>query len=399
MINLPIEFGAHRYPYLAGWQCEAEIAEHVAGLGVRSALLVADEESFNCHGERLVAALRRRLPVEVVTLSRGEAKKRLSVIEAILESGVGSGITRDGCVIAFGGGVAGNVAGLAAALLFRGLPLVHIPTTFIAAFDSVLSFKQAVNLDAGKNLAGCFHPPTAVFADLAHLQSLPRRQLRSGLAEMVKNALAIDPSQIARLHSIFGRFEHWQYDDYTAMLEMSVAAKQQVMRDDPLEKRTALVLEYGHTVGHALEAITAGEITHGEGVAIGLVCAAEVSHALGILSAADLAAHRSTLDAAGLEWTVPEHISTEQIMRVIGFDNKRGYLPGRPGHVSMVLLERLGQPVVTSGLPLRLVPLPVLAAAIDKCRAHATGKGCNGTPCSCSHHHQGIAVGSQSVLT
>jgi 3-dehydroquinate synthase/2-deoxy-scyllo-inosose synthase len=268
-----------------------------------------------------------------------------------------------------GGGMVGNVAGLASALLFRGIRLFHLPTTPIAAFDSVLSVKQAVNLRGGKNLCGTYHRPSLIACDLRWLAGAPPAQLLTGLAEMVKNVLAVVPDLEDELVEAIAELELDPGAALLKLLRIGRAAKEGHLRADPRERRQALVFEYGHTMGHALEFTSRGEIDHGEAVGWGMLVAAEVSHGLGHLSGEDVERHYrllSRLRLPDLRGRL-ERIDPRQLRAVLCRDNKRGYLRCEPDQISMVLLESVGKHLTgPEGYPLVNVRADDAMRALDR---------------------------------
>jgi 3-dehydroquinate synthase/2-deoxy-scyllo-inosose synthase len=272
--------------------------------------------------------------------------------------------------VALGGGLVGNMAGLLAALLFRGIRLVHMPTTLLAMSDSVLSLKQAVNSPVGKNHLGTFYAPELVWCDLAYLRWLPVREIQSALCELIKNVVAITPEHYDELHSLLDPAGVYSPEQHLHFIELCIAAKCLVMQDDPLEKRDGLVLEYGHTVGHALEWLAArllpqsGPLPHGFAVGLGMLVEARISRLLGLLSAQDEQAQVELLRCNGAPTTLPRAIAVGTVLVALERDNKRGYLPVQRGTYPMVLLEQLGRPHRHEGSILTPVPAQLVAAAL-----------------------------------
>jgi 3-dehydroquinate synthetase len=354
-----IQYGPHAYPFHHGMSCTDDIVQQLLALDADRYVLVVDQVVANLHPHLapIAETLARHAPITTITLPAGERGKVLATVGSVIEGALASGMTRRSCVVAMGGGVIGNIAGLAAATAFRGVRFVHLPTTLIAALDSVLSLKQAVNGRLGKNLIGTFYPPTAVLLDYAWLSTLPERERRSGLCEMVKNALAIVPERRHELAAIL-RPDCWlEPDELAWLVDFGIDAKQQVMRYDEHECGTGLVLEYGHTIGHALELAAPGALSHGEAVGIGMLCAADIAHRSFDLSSGDHRAHRDLLELVGVDEARAAAIPTSTVLRLVRFDNKRGYAPGRPDELPMILLDALGRPRGAAG-PRPLVGAP-----------------------------------------
>jgi 3-dehydroquinate synthase/2-deoxy-scyllo-inosose synthase len=363
----PVRFGPAQFPYYLRIRDDtATLRRLLAGLDADRFVLVTDTGVPGRHVRQMAGQLAGVGPCTVQTIAPGEQSKTLAGIEDLAAAAIGAGATRRSVVVAFGGGLAGNMAGLLAALLYRGIRLVHIPTTLLAASDSVLSLKQAVNSPAGKNHLGAFHAPQFVWADLGYAKSLPPAEIRSAVCELVKNVLAIAPDRydwaVARLRPD-AHYSTWELADFCAFC---VDAKQRVMAGDPHETGPALVLEYGHTIGHAAELLTPGGLAHGLAVGLGMLAAARIAGELGYLTASDQHAHRVLLDRAGAPAVLPYRIPAKDILAAAHKDNKRGYRPPQPGTVDMVLLDGLGAPHPDGGTCLTRVPDPVVARAVAR---------------------------------
>ncbi|MEN3608840.1 hypothetical protein AAH979_04760 [Plantactinospora sp. ZYX-F-223] len=371
-----VRFGERGTSYLYGVDCVDQIVEAVARLagGAESVVFVVDRQVL-AHAEPVLAGLGRRMAVHRFVLDAAERRKRLSVVEAILEYAVDRGADRRSLMVAMGGGLTGNIAGLAAALLFRGIRLVHLPTTPVAAFDSVLSQKQAVNLSAGKNLGGTYLPPSLIGCDLTWLTSIPRGDLLTGVAEMAKNVLAMVPHEEPTFLRAVAGLEHRPVDSFVALCRLGIEAKLPMLVRDPRERGEAVIFEYGHTVGHALEIVTDGDFSHGEAIAWGMLVAAEASAMLGYLDRGEVDRHHRLL--ARLRLPPPAGrlgpVDRTVLRTVLRGDNKRGYLACDAGDIPMVLLAAPGVPVTqASGQPLSAVPEKIVLAAYDRV---ADGRG------------------------
>lgn len=364
-----LEFGGVSYPYSVGHDCADRIVEELGGYDADKLFVLTDETVYRLHGHSLVAGLRRLKPVEVVRLPPGEGMKSMSVVTSTIESLIALGATRRSVVVALGGGVLGNLAGTVAGLLYRGVRLVHVPTTTIAAMDSVVSLKQAVNSSSGKNHIGLYHRPVAVYTDLAMLRTLPDAQLRSGLCEATKNCLAIRPTTIPTLRQLLRDSPLDSPELLLWLLEESLHAKRSVMHHDAREQAHGLVLEYGHTVGHAVELCDqrlrgVQGISHGEAVAFGMVVAARISARMGGLSPADVAVHEDLVSTLGAPLRLLTGISPADVLAVVRRDNKRGYLCLGDDEAAMVVLRSPGTPMGTPSCPLVPVPLDLVESVL-----------------------------------
>jgi 3-dehydroquinate synthetase len=314
------------------------------------------------------------VPCLLVPLHASEkAKLMQTALSVLYQARAHGGGTHASCFIALGGGLVGNITGLAASLVVRGIRLVHLPTTLLAATDSILSCKQGVNGEPAldlliKNLVGTFKAPEFALVYLSFWQSLAPDEIRSGQCELVKNVLAIHPHRYEEVAALLNPQAHYSLDQLAQVFTWCFEAKQAVMRQDAHEQGAALVLEAGHTVGHALESLLG--MKHGLAVALGLLAEAHISHARGWLSDQEVRQHYTLLGRNGVSSTLPQTMDIDALVRIIRDDNKIGYLPRREGQHVMVLLRHLGQPVEERpGLPLTYVSEAELRTALGTLRA------------------------------
>ncbi|OAR26948.1 hypothetical protein A8W25_01270 [Streptomyces sp. ERV7] len=370
-----VALGSAKYPYYYGYDCADRIAHVLGSYDADRFLVVTDDTVLQTHGEGFLRELARSAPVEILSRPAGEEMKSLVTLEAHLEQAVRAGASRRSVVVAFGGGVPGNLGGLLAALLFRGVRLAHVPTTTVAAMDSTLSLKQAVNSRQGKNHFGTYHRPEAILTDVQFLQTLPARELRSGLSEATKNCLAIRPRSIPELRDRITQGQLHSPGTLQWLLEVSLDAKAFAMSKDTKEQGPGLVLEYGHTVGHAVELCDqrlrrSRGISHGEAVAFGMIAAARVSARLGGLDADGVALHEELVGALGAPLRVPQGLRLADIMAVVRADNKRGYLALQDHETAMVLLSAPGAPMGEPRNPLVAVDLAVVEDVLTDLLEH-----------------------------
>ncbi|MFJ9606883.1 2-deoxy-scyllo-inosose synthase [Kitasatospora sp. NPDC101176] len=366
-LDREVRFGDVRYDFHVrhGRTAWLDLRTRFARLDADRFVVVADA-GLPAH---VVAETERQLsllaPTVVLSAAADETEKSLTTLDRLAEQALRSGITRRSVVVALGGGVVGNIAGLLAALIFRGIRLVHMPTTLLGMSDSVLSLKQAVNSRCGKNHLGTFHAPVLVWNHLDFLESLPAAETQSALCEMIKNVLAIVPERYDEVAALLRPDGRYSPDVITSFIDLCVDAKTSVMHDDPTEKHEALALEYGHTVGHAAELLTDGRLRHGFAIGVGMLAAARVSRELGLLDRADEAAHRRLLELNGAPTALPEGLETDALLGVVRLDNKRGYLPHRDGSCDLILLEGLGRPHRPGGAQITQVEEAVVRIGID----------------------------------
>ncbi|MER7381475.1 2-deoxy-scyllo-inosose synthase [Saccharopolyspora hirsuta] len=362
-----ITMGSARFPYRLGTGCVDQIVARLGELEGSRYLVVADTTVAGLHGNDLTERIRRSAgPADLLVHRGGEEHKGLGTLNELTEAALRLGADRRTIVVALGGGVTGNIAGLMAALLFRGIRLVHVPTTVVAMLDSVLSLKQAVNSSIGKNLVGTFYQPVEVLADTAFFRTLSRREIRSGLCEVVKNALAIRPSMIDVLSANLPLDENYDDDVMRWIIHESIAAKAQVTENDMHERRQGLVLEYGHTIGHALEHASKGEVPHGAAIGLGMLAEAEIAHRLGMADRGLVELHRELISKVGVDLRFPADVNPDDVRLRLRYDNKRGYLNSAGEGYVMVLLKAPGVPLESEGLPLTVADRSVADAVVDE---------------------------------
>jgi len=309
--------------------------------GAAQGVLVTSERIHALYGQRVrdgLAALGLR--VGTVFVPDGEAAKSLPTLESCWREFARLDVGREDVVVALGGGVVGDLAGFAAATWARGVPFLQLPTTLLAQVDSAIGGKTGVNLAEGKNLVGAFHQPQAVVADTSSLRTLPARERRSGLAEVVKYGFIADPPVLDLLEGHPGDAVAGEPSLTTELVRRSVAVKAAVVGEDERESGRRALLNYGHTVGHAIETLGRYEqYTHGEAVAIGMVFAARLGERLGISEAGLADRTVRILTALGLPTGVRE-LDREAVWEVMRRDKK-----ARNG-VRFVLCERPGVAVL-----------------------------------------------------
>lgn len=334
---------------------------------IESFVIIADKNVADICGQSLVEQISKEYKCDLILFECTEKNKSLDGLQQLIEKVLLLKATRRTCIIGLGGGICGNISGMVASLLFRGLKFVHIPTTLMAILDSVLSLKQAINSKLGKNLIGTFYTPDMVITSTQFLSTLPNKEVISGLCEVIKNSLTILPETITRLLDMLNSECIYSWQDYRYFIDMSIQAKEQVMKNDPFEINEGLILEYGHTIGHAIELADARGISHGEAVGLGMLCAARISHTLGYLSEQEVYLHKELLEKAGAPTIIPAHIDSDTIMSIMKFDNKRGYISNMPDTVQLLLLGSIGKPLKNqNGALITLVPEEIVIQEIKK---------------------------------
>nr|WP_320132379.1 IclR family transcriptional regulator C-terminal domain-containing protein [uncultured Holophaga sp.] len=277
---------------------------------------------------------------EALTIKDSENDKTFSNLEYLCEELVARGITKGSIVIGFGGGCLTNIVGLASGMIYRGIRYVEMPTTFMGITDSTLSNKQAVNGKQGKNQYGMYYAPIFIFGDTKYLRTESLVGRKSAIAEGIKNALINEVELLDFYETCLDKdLENLDLPSITELAYRVIQSKLKILAADPSEKGFGMALEYGHTFGHAMEFFSDGQIPHGIAVAKGMCIAAELSHELGYLSREEVDKHYYYFGKKlGLDLTIPEYISVDNIMSTILADNKKT-VKG----VKYVMLEKLGK--------------------------------------------------------
>lgn len=317
----------------------AALTDVVAQLGPSGILAVTDSHVLRARGASMERSLHAiATPHRMCTLPPGEEHKKLATIDTLWEAAIAQGLDRDGLFVAFGGGVVGDLTGFAAATLYRGVRAVQVPTSLLAMVDASVGGKTGFDLPAGKNLVGAFFQPSAVVIDLAHLSTLPARHRKAGLAEIVKMALLFDADLVEELRVGAVDMVSGAPELLRNVVRRAVALKAQVVSRDETERGERALLNFGHTIGHALEAH--GLYTkhlHGEAVAIGMVAELDFAHRRGLVADGVLETAQTLLTALGLPTSVPraELAGSAPFLSV---DKKR-----RQGRVILPVASAVGQ--------------------------------------------------------
>ena len=297
-IKVPLSEG-REYPVLVGANAREELDSVLPKDSQRVAIITQ---------ENIGVSVNLETENEIFLIPDGEEAKTLKTIESLCRSFTRWGLTRNDCIVGIGGGVVTDVAGFAAATYHRGTPVIHVPTSLLGQIDASIGGKTGVNLPEGKNLVGAFWQPTAVLCDTSVLNTLPEREMLSGYGEM------------AKYHFLgSGNLDDLNLEEKIARC---VEIKAQVVASDEREGGTRAILNYGHTLGHALETTKNYDLRHGEAIAIGLVFAAELAHKLGRIDKDRVEEHRLVVDQYGLSSMMPQGIEPDVIMEVMARDKK-----------------------------------------------------------------------------
>lgn len=369
MAVIPVELGGRSYEVRIGHGLLEQAAHHLAPLLRKTRVpVVADANALAAHGDRLARALGGAgYSLALYTVAPGEGSKSWAELAALTDWLLAEGVERGDHVIALGGGVVGDLAGFACAILKRGCGFVQIPTTLLAQVDSSVGGKTAINTTAGKNLVGAFHQPALVLADLDTLATLPPRELRAGYAEVLKYGVLGDRAFFDWLEAHSGAVLAREEGPLNHAVATSVAAKARIVAADERETGgVRALLNLGHTFGHALEAETgfSERLLHGESVALGMVLAARYSARRGLMADAEAERLTAAVDAAGL----PSEIAKLELAcdGAALVDHMRHDKKMDAGTLPFVLLRGLGEAFLA-----RDVDLSEVTAFLDEeLRAH-----------------------------
>jgi 3-dehydroquinate synthase len=347
MRTIRIELGPASHDAHVGANILDRLGELARGAGLKpgSCAIVTDATVEKLYAVRVVDSLRESgfAPV-VISVPPGEASKSLPTLESLYDRMTAIGLDRNSAVFAVGGGVVGDLAGLAAATFLRGVPVVQVPTTVVAQVDSALGGKTAINHRHAKNLIGAFYQPRLIVADVSTLATLPDREFREGLAEVIKYGAIMDAPMIADLERDLDSILARRSDLLEQVVARSLTHKAAVVSADERESGLRKTLNFGHTIGHAIEASAGyGSYFHGEAVAIGMVAAARLSSKYSGLSADEASRLQRLIERAGLPTAMPAGWHSDDFLRALGLDKKRA-----AGAIEFVLLDRLGHSLTKS---------------------------------------------------
>ena len=331
-------------PIFLGYDIENQFAtvleQSTHDIPVDRLFLLTDRTIFDLFGDKFLSRLGKRFPgTKHHLLPEGEACKTFKVLQKLCDTLVEKGVNKRSLLIAFGGGSIGNITGLAAGLIFRGIRFIEVPTTLSHQTDGMLSNKQAVNGKFGKNHFGLYNAPVFLWTDTRYPQTEPLRFKKSGIVEGIKNGLIDQKEFIPYLEKTIKKNGDYSPQQLTDLCFKLIVSKLEILKKDPTEKHYGIILEYGHTFAHAIEWLSKGVLAHGEAVSIGMKIAAELSAKLGYIDGDALTLHYRLIDELlALKPRFPENIEPVSILNTMLVDNKK---TGRD--VRYVLLEKIGQ--------------------------------------------------------
>jgi 3-dehydroquinate synthase len=312
-------------------------------------ILMADETTSRLYGERVTRALQATgKKVLTLTVPAGEDSKSLQQAEHGYRFLLDNKVDRQGMLCILGGGVVGDLGGYLAATYLRSVDYIQLPTTLLAQVDSSIGGKAGVNFGGKKNIVGSFYQPRAIITDVSFLKTLPQEEMRNGLAEVIKYGLAMDRALFRRLMNKDN--ENFTSAELIEVVERCAFLKARIVKIDETERSgQRMILNFGHTIGHAIEAVNGLTGRHGEAIAVGMVVAASISEKMDMLSGGSVQQVIRVLSRFGLPTRCPE-INDEKLITALHFDKKT-----RDGEVRWVLLDRIGHGVINCTVPDHIV--------------------------------------------
>ena len=318
-----VRLGERGYPILVGQGLSRQLGEVIAELipDASGCVVVTSPTIDELHSEAVMAGLEWLSPVKLM-VPDGEEAKTWATAETVISGLIDCGLKRSGVVVALGGGAVGDLAGFAASIYLRGVRLVQVPTTLLGMVDSSIGGKTALNHPGGKNLVGSFHQPSAVVIDPALLETLPVREIRSGLAEAVKYGVISDAGLFNYIEEYAERLQSLDQGALTHVIKVSASIKAgYVEKDERDDKGIRAALNLGHTMGHAVERLTSPQVRHGEAVSVGMVYASRLSAEKNVMTRTDCARLKRVLDRLRLPTEIPE-LPEDELITLIRRDKK-----------------------------------------------------------------------------
>ena len=351
MNKVRVNLGTNSYTVHIGDGLLAEAGPVIRQLGFfGKAVIITNPDVNQLYGARLQQSLKSAgFSPAVFIVPEGEEFKTLDTAGRLYLEMAAFGAERNTPVLALGGGVIGDLAGFVASTYMRGVPFIQLPTTLLAQVDSSVGGKVAVDHAQLKNMVGAFYQPKVVLADISTLKTLPPAQLTNGLSEAIKHGIIRDARLFAYFEKNIGRIKKSELQILQHVVAADVRIKANVVAQDERDTGLRHILNFGHTVGHAVESVTNFEVAHGEGVALGMVAACRIAVSMGIFKAGDAARVTALLEAAGLKTTLPP-VDLDAVMQAMQHDKKMS-----AGKIKFVLPRAIGEVIITGEVEMSTV--------------------------------------------
>jgi 3-dehydroquinate synthase len=339
---------SNSYDICIGYDILDQIGQMIAKRHPASrSLIVTDSNVSALYGESVLHMFERvGIKAGLIEFPAGEASKNITTVLEIAGKMLRYGADRDSLLIALGGGVVGDMTGLIASLYMRSVPYIQMPTSLMAQVDSSIGGKTAIDLPEGKNLLGTFYQPRAVYIDLKFLSTLSEKEFKNGLAEVIKYGIIEDKGFFRFLEENMARIKNRDNDALERVVENSCRIKQSIVEIDEKEGGLRRVLNFGHTIGHAIESASGYEISHGEAVACGMIAAVGISERLCELPSEDRDRVEHLIRSTGLVCRIPQGITPHDILPRLSVDKKK-----IGSTIHYVLLKKIGVPFIHEGVP------------------------------------------------
>ena len=352
--NIEVKTKDQSYSVIIGVDIISKLGKEIKQIGISGrAFIIVDKALFPDPAREIQESLEQNLfETKLLNIEIDESKKNINTVNAIYEWLESSKMERGDFIISVGGGVMGDLVGFVASTWVRGVNLIHVPTTLIAMVDSSIGGKTGYNTKNGKNLIGAFYQPSLVFQDINFLKTLPSREIIAGWAELLKHSLIFDKKLFNHFYQNDAEIKNFNNDNSIEAISRSVEIKANIVSEDIHEKdQKRILLNYGHTIGHALESITQyTKLLHGEAVSLGMMVAGNISCSMGILSKENLKKQEDILKKYSLPINIKEKLDLNNIINLTKNDKK-----SKSGKVNWILLEDIGNPVIRNDVPEEIV--------------------------------------------
>lgn len=343
MITIKVELGVRSYPIFVGEGILEKLGEmfEIYDLG-KQAVVLTDANVQTHYGEQLTSSFKDFLNAfEMITLPAGEKSKSLKTVDRVITKMLELGYERDACVLAFGGGVIGDIAGFVASIYKRGVRFIQVPTTLLAQVDASIGGKTGVNHPLGKNMIGTFYQPQIVWSDLALLKTLPKREILCGLAEIIKYGVIKEPELYALVEDNLEKILSVDPELLQRIVQRCCEIKASIVGEDERDRGLRMILNFGHTVGHALEAALGyKKISHGEAVLLGMLAESKIALDLMMLSAEDFARIQALITRLKIQTRLKD-LDEVKLYEALNKDKKKA-----SGQVRFVLPKKIGEAAV-----------------------------------------------------
>ncbi len=345
MRTLKVNLEDRSYPIYIGSDASLDNELYSKHISSNKIALITNEQIADLYLPEISQTL-NAFDLKTLVLPEGETEKNLETVGKAVEFLSDNGIDRDSSIIAFGGGVIGDITGFVASSYMRGIKFLQVPTTLLAQVDSSVGGKTGVNINTGKNLIGSFYQPSAVIADTRYLNSLEPNRLSEGLAEVIKYGLIRDEDFFKWLSKNTNRILALEPEVMTHLIERCCQIKAEIVSEDEREGSIRAILNYGHTFGHAIESLTDYSVyTHGEAVSIGMVMAASMAERMGMLSQDDKSDITNLLESVNLPTKKPD-LNNNDFLESMKRDKKV-----QDGEIRLILLESIGRAIISNDYP------------------------------------------------